>query len=302
MTDETRKTHLTRQQWSLLFLIMAVAGGSVAYRLIVYRRLEQTSLMFIGVPTILAVWLALTPKTKTVTGGILKGMTIALLIAAPLLGEGFICVVMAAPLFYGVGILVGVTTDSMRKKRGAVSCLLLLLVPMSLEGVTPGLSFDRAEAVQVSQVVQASPEEVRLALAYSPRIGAPLPMFLRLRFPRPTEAQGTGLQIGAQRIIHFAGGEGRPGDLVLRVAESRPGYVRFEAVSDHSKVAHWLAWKSSEVKWNGVNANETQVTWTLHFQRRLDPAWYFGPWERYAAGLAAGYLIETNATPAASLR
>ena len=41
----------------------------------------------------------------------------------------------------------------------------------------------------------------------------------------------------------------------------------------------------------------TRVTWTLRYRRGLDPAWYFGPMEQYAARLAAGYLIDTVATP-----
>jgi hypothetical protein len=41
----------------------------------------------------------------------------------------------------------------------------------------------------------------------------------------------------------------------------------------------------------------TRVTWTLRYRRGLDPAWYFGPWERYAVRLAAAYLIESVATP-----
>ena len=39
------------------------------------------------------------------------------------------------------------------------------------------------------------------------------------------------------------------------------------------------------------------MRWTLRYRRLLDPAWYFGPWERYAVRLAAGYLIDTVATP-----
>ena len=46
-----------------------------------------------------------------------------------------------------------------------------------------------------------------------------------------------------------------------------------------------------------VSANTTKVTWTLRYDRGLDPSWYFGPWERYAAGLAADYLIDSVATP-----
>jgi hypothetical protein len=287
--DDLKKPSLTPSQWGLLFVIMAVTIGSVLYRVIVIGKLEQTSALFIGIPAILAIILAATPKAKSAKGGIVKGLTVALLLSGPLLGEGFICIVMASPIFYIVGIGVGAIVDSNRERGNSTvrSCVLLLLVPMSLEGVSPALSFNRDETVQISKIVSAS----------APDGG--LPLYLRLRFPRPMQASGTGLDVGATRTIHFAGGEGHPGDLVMRVSEGRPGYVRFEAVSDHSKVAHWLDWRSAEINWTPIDAQHTRVTWTLHFDRRLDPAWYFGPWERYAVRLAAGYLIENNATPAA---
>ena len=175
---------------------------------------------------------------------------------------------------------------------------LLILLPMSIEGSSPRLSFNREETVQASQVVTASERDVQLALSHNLRTDVPLPIYLRMGFPRPTEAKGDGLEVGATRTIHFAGGEGHPGDLLLKVRESHPGYVRFDAVSDSSKVAHWLDWKSSEVDWTALDAQHTRVNWTLHFERQLDPAWYFRPWERYATHLAAEYLIRANATPA----
>jgi hypothetical protein len=299
--DDLKKPSLTPSQWGLLFVIMAVTIGSVLYRVIVIGKLEQTSALFIGIPAILAIILAATPKAKSAKGGIVKGLTVALLLSGPLLGEGFICIVMASPIFYIVGIGVGAIVDSNRERGNSTvrSCVLLLLVPMSLEGVSPALSFNRDETVQISKIVSASAPDVERALSRAPHTDGGLPLYLRLRFPRPMQASGTGLDVGATRTIHFAGGEGHPGDLVMRVSEGRPGYVRFEAVSDHSKVAHWLDWRSAEINWTPIDAQHTRVTWTLHFDRRLDPAWYFGPWERYAVRLAAGYLIENNATPAA---
>jgi hypothetical protein len=35
------------------------------------------------------------------------------------------------------------------------------------------------------------------------------------------------------------------------------------------------------------------VRWTLRQRRNLDPIWYFGPLETYAAHRAAGYLIDS---------
>ncbi len=296
--QEPPKPILDRSQISLLLLIAAVTAGSICYKLIVNQHLEQTALLFIGLPMLLAVVLALSPRAKTVQGAIAKGITFALLLSGPLLNEGFICIVMASPIFYGIGLFVGAIVDQSKKKsRAPLSCLILLLLPMCLEGVSPELSFNRNETVRATEIVNASASDVVAALSRSPRTDLPLPAYLRLRFPRPTEAYGEGLSIGDTRTIHFAGGEGHPGDLVLRITHSQPGYVRFEAVSDKSKIAHWLDWKSSEVCFTPIDESHTRVIWTIHFVRRLDPAWYFRPWERYATTLAAEYLIRANATP-----
>lgn len=301
--NDTRGRLATNEQWSIVVLAVAVTVAGILYRLVKFGRLEQTSLLFIGIPAVLAVVVALSPKAKTTSGAILRGITIALLLSGPLLGEGFICIVMSSPLFYVVGLFVGGILEWSRKKHNAtLSCVLLILAPMSLEGVSPQLSFNRDETVQASQIVNASVDEVARALDRSPRTDLPLPPYLRMGFPRPVLASGTGLEPGATRTIHFAGGEGKPGDLILRVEKSQPGFVHFAVVADHSKIAHWLDWNSSDVTWTALDPQHTQVTWTIHFQRRLDPAWYFRPWERYAVRLAANYLIRANAIPSASER
>jgi hypothetical protein len=261
--------------------------------------------MFIGIPTVLAILLALTPKAKTVTGGIIKGITLALLVIAPLLGEGYLCILFAAPLFYLVGLLIGIPVDMMRKKhRGGqtLSCIVLLLLPMSLEGVLPQFAFDRRQVVEAVRVVNAPAAEVEDALAKSPSIERRLPAFLRIGFPHPLEASGSGLAIGVERSILFSGAEGDPpGYLVMRIAEHRPGYLRFERMTDVSKLTQWIRWDDSEVSWIVVDAQHTRVTCRVHFERQLDPAWYFAPLERAAVRNAAEYLIDANAMPAGPL-
>jgi hypothetical protein len=294
---------ITRAQWAVIALVIAFFGGAMLYRLLMHVGLGHTALMFMGIPALLAILLALTPKAKTVTGGILKGITLALLIVAPLLGEGYVCILMASPLFYAVGIVVGLIVDGLRKKGATLSCIALVLLPMSLEGVIPALTFGRGQTVAVTRVVNAPPAAVEQAMARSPRVDARLPAFLRIGFPRPLEAHGEGLLVGATRTIHFAGAEGDPpGDLVMRVEESRPGYVRFATVSDQSKLTQWLLWDSSEVEWKAIDADHTRVTWRIHFERQLDPAWYFVPWERFAVHEAGIYLIDANATPNGAAR
>jgi len=303
MTTENEpraRRRITREQWTLAAIILALAVAGVLYRIFVAKGLEQTAALFIGLPAVLAIILALTPQAKSATGVIMKTMTIALLMSGPILGEGFICIIMAAPLFYLVGAIVGLLIDRARAKEKSVALHAVLLLPLllsSLEGTTPTLSFPRHEQVTVRKVVDGSPADVERALAQSPVFDEELPPFLRLKFPLPVSASGEGLVLDAERRIHFAGGEGKPGDLTLRITEREPSAVTFAAQSDTSHIAHWLTWRSSHVAWRAVAVGRTEVEWTITYDRELDPAWYFAPWERYATRRAADYLIDTLATP-----
>ncbi len=291
-----------RARWATIGIILAAAGGSATYRLLVAHRLEQTAALFIGIPTLLAILVVLAGTPETATGSICKAIAIALLMSGIFLGEGFICILMAAPLFFAIGVLIGLLVDASRrsfgkKAKNTAACLAgLVLLPLILEGVDERLSWPREETVTAGRDVAADPDEIARQLVRPPEFRTPLPVFLRLGFPRPTVRSG-GLRPGERLTVHWSGGEGRPGDLVLEVIESRPGLLRVRAVADGSHIAHWLRWHDAEVRWSAIGAGRTRVTWTLRYRRDLDPAWYFGPWERYAVGLAAGYLIDTLATP-----
>jgi hypothetical protein len=295
--EQSRK--IEPAQWSLVAIILAFAAGAFLYKLLMHERLGHSAAMFLGIPAVLAILLALAPKAKTVTGGILKGITLALLVVAPLLGEGYLCILFASPLFYIVGIVIGLAIDRQRRKRDAtLSCVLLFLLPTCFEGVIPQLTFNRTQSVEVQRVVAAPANEIEQALTHGPNVNTPLPMALRIDFPKPLGAWGKGLAVGNTRTIHFSGAEGDPpGDLVMRVTEHHPGYARFETVSDQSKLTQWVQWTSSVVEWTALDQGHTTVTWRIDFMRQLDPAWYFTPWERAAVTEAAAYLIDANATP-----
>jgi hypothetical protein len=293
-------------RWKLALTCIVLIAASFAYRMLVFGHLEQTSALFIGLPGFIAALLSLTPKAKSNTGMIMKGMTIALLMSGIFLGEGFICILMASPIFYMVGVIIGLIMDysARREREGGTRknkywqyALLLPFLLMSLEGVTDKLSFSRAEIITEERIVAASDAAVEQSLSDTPRFATELPFYLKLRFPRPVETSGSGLAIGDQRRIHFAGGEGKPGDLIMAVTEHQAGLVRFRVIEDHSKIAHWLDWQEAEVRYQAIDAHHTRVIWTLRYLRRLDPAWYFGPWERYAVRLSADYLIDNVATP-----
>jgi hypothetical protein len=137
---------------------------------------------------------------------------------------------------------------------------------------------------------------VEAKLAQSPRVDTAIPAAYKVGFPRPLAAWGEGLAVGNLRTVRFSGAEGDPeGNLVMQVSERRPGYARFEAVSDGSKLTQWLRWRDSVVRWEAVDAGHTRVTWRIDYERGLDPAWYFGMWERVCVTEAAAFLIDANA-------
>lgn len=289
---------MQKRQWIWLIAIVAATAASFYYHMIVDYSLEQTSALFIGIPALIAGICVLTPSPHSATGTALKSVTLFLCIAGVFLGEGFICIVMASPLFFAVAIAIGLARDRARKNGPVVPCLVLLLFAgMSTEGVNPSLSLGREETVAVERVIAATPEQVDAALSATPRLDGQFPMYLRMGFPLPKAVSGYGTAPGTEYRVHFAGGEGKPGDLLLQVTEHRQGRLSLRALTDSSHVAHWIRWESSTVEWKSCGAEHTCVRWSLQYRRLLDPAWYFRPWERYAVALTASQLIEDVATP-----
>jgi uncharacterized membrane protein len=289
---------MEKRQVVWLLIIAAAMAASIYYHILLSSRLEQTSALFIGIPALIAAICVLSPSPRSATGTAVKSVTLFLAIAGTLLGEGFICIVMAAPIFYLFAVLIGHARDRDRSRGHLYSFLVLLaVIPLSSEGTNSSLSFSREETVSAERVISASPQQIDAALAGAPRLNSTLPLYLRLGFPRPVAAAQSGTAVGDRYVIHFAGGEGNPGDLVLEVAEHRPGLLSFRAVSDSSHVAHWLKWEESLIEWEPLDSSHTRVRWSLHYRRLLDPAWYFKPWERYAVRLTAQQLITDAATP-----
>ncbi len=297
-TDAPRRW--TTAQVTLVGMILAFAVGMLVYRWLHAMKLDQTAALYIGLPTILAVALALTPGAKSATGMIMKGLTILLIMSGPVLNEGIICIIFTAPLFYAVGALVGWAIDRSRrpKDQGGTRAYSLVLIPLllaSMEGLPGSFSLPTEITVQAEKTVAAAPRLVESKLESTPRFDRPVPTFLE-KFPRPTHAEGSGLSVGDSRRMFYRRGE-NTNELVFVVADRAPGYVRFRAVSDNSKVSTWLTWRDAEVRWHPTSDGQTQVQWTLRFERSVSPGWYFGPVEAFGATFAADYLIDALATP-----
>jgi hypothetical protein len=306
-------SNLVRANWdarlSTAAVILAAAIGAAYYQWTVSAGLQQTAALFIGVPALLAIVVVFAVTPRTATGVACKAVTVGLLISLLFLGEGVLCVLMSAPLFYLVAVAIGTSIDRARDRANnelsvRAAAPVVVIIAMSLEGVHSATSLNRDESVTVTRVVAAPADIVARALFERPRFERVLPRLLQAGFPRPISTWQTHTGLGSQLIIAFRGGEmrldglePRTGDLTLECVESKPGLARWDAKGDDSHMTHYLAWRGATVRWTAVSAIETRVEWTLHYRRSLDPAWYFGPMERFAVRLAASYLIDSVATP-----
>ncbi|MEU7835253.1 hypothetical protein [Nonomuraea sp. NPDC049129] len=250
----------------------------------------------------IAVTVALTARPRSTIGMVMASITVALALAGPLLGEGIVCLLMAAPLFYLVGLLVALLVDEVRRHRGKGRMNLLLaplLVAATLEGTAVSLPRDNEVSVTAGATAanaEQAAANVERALAAEPRFGPVESRFLSLGFPRPLRAEGTGLAVGDTRKIIFTprrslgiGAPLEPRSMTLRVSERLPGRVVFAVVAD-TTLARWLDLRRATFDWRSG-----RLTVTLAYRRTFDPGWYFGPLQSYALSEAAGYLVKTFA-------
>jgi hypothetical protein len=309
MADDGDGVFRARRQLIAVILVLAVVN--IAYRLVYAHGLARTAALYVGVPTLLAVGLALTPRRSSATGILLKGSTLALLLAGIILPEGIVCLLFALPLVALISLIVGGSIDwARRRQRGEGATLMVVTIPlliMSLEGVA-GSPFDAHDTAAAGITVAATPAQVEAALAAPPRFESALPTFLAVGFNRPVGATGSGLSVGATRAIEFTGGthDDHPlrlfglgghrsvdhhAEMHLRVVDSGPGRVVFQVDHDDTMLSRWVRLDRAVVNWKEAGAGRTTVRWTLEYERLLYPTAYFAPIQRFGMDKAAGYLL-----------
>ncbi|MBE3000315.1 hypothetical protein IDM40_16635 [Nocardiopsis sp. HNM0947] len=278
-----------------------------------FGALDQTALFYVGLPALLAVLVVLFARPRSAVGIALAVLTVALLLAGPLLGEGMVCLVIAAPLLYGVTALVAWflvrVTGSGDDRSSHVLVVLPLLVLLTAEGIGGFSLLPREGRGEGGRVVAAGPEHVAAALAEPPEYDEPEALFLRsVPFPTPVEAAGEGLEPGDTRHVTFTDrrvlrpcAEPEPRHMELEVAESHThaygGRVVF-TVTDDTAFDRWMRMHGAEVVWERSATGGTRLDWTLEYERTFEPSWYFGPVQAYAADRAAAYLADTFAEAA----
>jgi hypothetical protein len=279
-SDESPSRRFSVAQKRLVGFILVLAVLNTAYRLIYATGFQRTAGLYVGLPTLMAVGLALLPRSKSAAGMIIKGSVLAVMIACVVLPEGLICLIFVLPLIGLIGAVVGGSIDAARRRgRSQASTLRMVGIPLlalSMEGVV-GTPFATHDSVEASVVVEASPAEVFAALGQTPRFDTQASWFLRFGFNQPVGATGSGNAVGDTRMIEFTGGDhddhpmrlfGITGErsvdhhshMHLTVTESSEGRLVFAIDDDTTMLSRWLDLDRAVITWEAINATQTRVT------------------------------------------
>lgn len=288
---EAAGTDYRRRLWRVIWITVGVAvlvrGGIGVWALVSTDEVTagaatyfvSSSAFFIAVPAVLAWALARRGPRETAMGRVMVGTTIALLLVSMVLGEGALCVLIAAPLVYAVAAGVVAIRSRLDGSSGQFLAV-LLFVPL----LQPGAA-EQVHVVEVQRVVEADIVEVRRAIEGGPDFSrSDRPWLLTVGYPAPAEAHRS-VQDG-RTLWSFAYGHGAS---TFELLHEEDGY-EFAVVED-AAMRRWFAWQDSSVELQEVERG-TEVIMRLRFDPALGPDWYFGTIERQFMSAAGTHLMD----------
>ena len=289
MNEENSSNSKKRQLYVLVGVLIV---ASIVFRIIGGYHFEQTAILFIGIPALLTLLMIKYSKTpKSAYGVVFRTITIFLLMSSILLGEGTVCVLFAAPIFYGIAALIVFITERTKKNNDSklkaivvLPIILILAQPMDFVG--------EAELQTVETTTTINNEVSLEAFNKSPDFLKNYPVFFKLGFPKPIDIAGSGVNIGDTRNIQFESSTKGIGTLSLEIIESSDSSITFKPTSDKTHINHWLTWEQMTVEIFKTSTNETKIKWTSEYRCDLGPSWYFKPLERKAVQIMNRHLID----------
>lgn len=281
--------------WVVL-LISSVAFG-IIYRITEHIGMVQTYAMFVGIPLIIGVLVAYMTRPQSGVGTTIKVVTILLCVVCPLVGEGTVCILMAAPLFYGFAVIgyyiyAAIIKKLQPNRRGGP--LAILVIPFLMAMVTSDrkhIDNPATNTITDELFVAASPERVMETIRQSGAAPDNFSFFLKLGFPLPTSVEH-----GPDGVtcMHFdPRSEPWPGTNTI-VSRETVDPVRhtidYEILEDGTKLARWMTFRRTGFEIVPTQGGSLVRQRTVYLQR-MQPGFYWNTMENFALGQMHGYAL-----------
>ena len=297
---------LKHPRWA--YLLFTVGIFSFLIRLILDSNFANSAVLYVAIPFLVS--FAIFQFTEKPGGGRLwmrylthlRDATIIMLATSVILFEGFICVLMFMPIYYAFASIGFLSMAYPKRDRShqrnklKASIVPLAIGLLAIEGLSPSTSFERQNQVTRTVVVNASIDELKTNMAAEIELADRRHWFLSI-FPLPVDVQAGTLNPGDVHKLDFIYKRWfftntDRGELHLRIDEVTENRVSTTVTRNTSYLSKYLKIQGTEVRFTTIGEDQTEVALTIHYERLLDPAWYFGPMQKFAVSQSADYLMD----------
>lgn len=276
----------------------AVVFGVGGFFLIEDRSGSMGNVLFMALPFVTGFATALVARRWNI---VLASLIIGLIFASTVLlltrKEGWVCVLMSAPLIVvglGVGALLGVLARLLINKvrrPNVITLVLLLVLPLFLTGASeiekPVRRLPRAETFTSVLRVNATPDKVWNAVKTMDRVDGHKGFLMRIGLPVPVRCEVDKEAVGGTRTCYF-----ETGYIQERITEWDPPHsMKLEITSWDIPGRPWLAFRDASYELH-VEKGQTVMTRTSTIISRLLPATYWRRFEEIGVTTEHEYLFE----------
>jgi len=286
---------------------------SLLIRALIHYDFERSALLYVGIPFVIAIALLFIERPKQASNWKRRYINLVLLSLIIMLGssvvlfEGFVCVVMFMPIYFGI-VLLMFLFEALRRffhhrqyGRYAADLLSLVILLSAFEGVVEQLSFEREYSVAVEQVIAADIAQIKKQLTRPIELNKSRHPLLAL-FPMPYAIEAGTLNAGDVHRLNFRYHRWfvtntHEGSMALEISEVQDYYIRTQFIEDSSYISSYIQLHGTEIRLQPLGDGHTKVSLTIHYKRILDPVWYFGPLQQFVIGETAQFLLDHVITP-----
>jgi hypothetical protein len=273
---------------------LAIAG----YLLAVADHASYGSVIFCLLPFLTGFSIAAVVRPKKILAASL--ITVAILSGSILILtglEGYICVVMAAPLMISgmaIGALAGYWLIGQKRERRRFdskrTLLLLGLMPALMAAAEyierPHRQTERRETFATTIHVNASPEQTWNGLTHIPEMSGPKPFLLAIGLPIPTHCRLDEQANGADRVCVFDQGE-----IAQRVTAWQPhSGLRIAVTNSTLPGRRWLQFIDAGYELTPTPSGTTLTRYST-IGSRLYPRWYWRTFEEWGVTSEHEYVL-----------
>ena len=279
--------------------LTAAGFGLGGFLLINWKASAMGSTLFFLLPLATGFATALVARGRAVVAASLAvGLFICSAILLATGKEGWVCVLMSAPLI-AVGLTLGALFGAFVRrhvsdksgKPPVINFLLLLVLPFFLMGANrieePSLRTPRAETFTNVLVLDATPDKVWNAVKSMDRVNAHKGLLMTIGLPVPISCSVDKEAVGGTRTCYFESGY-----IKERITEwDPPRTMKLEITAWDVPGRPWLDFKDASYDFreeNGKTIMTRQTTIVSH----LLPVWYWRPFEKIGVETEHEYLFE----------